>query len=185
MHGEEANDILPAPCCTRTPLLDQFLHALYCITITQPEPMPLHARQALHTLSYAFRWLCPYLLNPANESLFVATGEIDEMCHPGVFSGDVIVDKYTSRSISTVTWGPTMWTLLHKLAEHCDRTGDVFTVPTVLAALTVLLPCAVCRNHLAGMIAANPAPRSNMTKYMIDLHNVVNVRLGKPVWRPE
>lgn len=183
MHGNDDNT-LPAPCCVRTPLLEQFLHALYCITITQPEPMPLRARQALHTLCYAFRWLCPYQLNPENESMFVATGEVDELCHPGVFDGDQVVEKYTSHSISTTSWGPTVWTLLHRLGEVADSNGDIYTVPTVLAALTVLLPCEVCRNHLTAMIAANPAPRdgSSMSEYLVRLHNIVNARLGKPLW---
>lgn len=181
MH-DTGSDILRAPCCQRTPLLEQFLHALYCITITQPEPMPLEARQALHTLCYAFRWLCPYELNPDNESMFVATGELHEICYPETFNGDEIVERYTTHSISTDTWGPTVWTLLHRLAEYCDSMGDAYTVPAVLAALTVLLPCSVCRNHLAEMLAANPSPPRNASKYVFDLHNMVNRRLGKPVW---
>lgn len=182
MHDTAQSDILRAPCCQRTPLLDQYLHALYCITVTQPEPMPFEARQALHTFCYAFRWLCPYQLNPDNESMFVATGEVDEMCHPGTFNGDLIVERYTTHSISTDTWGPTVWTLLHRLAEYCDSVRDEYTVPAVLAALTVLLPCSVCREHLASMLATHGAPHGNMTKYVFDLHNIVNRRLGKPVW---
>jgi hypothetical protein len=181
MHDSEST-ILRAPCCKRTPLLMQYLHALYCITVTQPEPMPFEARQAMYTLHHAFRWLCPYPLDSDQESMFVATGELHELCDPATFNGDEIVERYTNYSISTDTWGPTMWTLLHRLAEYSDSVGDAYTVPAVLVALTVLLPCPVCRDHLAEMLQQQPAPQHNMAKYVSDLHNIVNRRLGKPVW---
>jgi hypothetical protein len=176
--------LLDAPCCQTTPLIEQLFHALYCCAVTHPEPMPPDVRDAYLTFCDSFRWLCPYTPPADCPSLFIAVGEAHENICPHTFDGDRVVETYTKNHISTTTWGPTMWTLLHHLAEKAEKEHDPALIDRTLRACTKILPCGLCRNHLAEMISLHPTPDYGLDQYVIDLHNIVNHRLGKPLYRP-
>lgn len=90
-------------------------------------------------------------------------------------------------------WGPSAWRLMHTIAQHYPESADTSTqdaMRTFLSSLQDLLPCTECKQHLRSYLQANPMTdavqtRSGVQGYLVDLHNDVNRRLNKPVWRVE
>lgn len=94
-----------------------------------------------------------------------------------------------------VEWGPMFWTLLHALAERAGSAplpglqGDEMRAwKIILTTLPKALACEDCRTHLTGYIGANPVVlpdkysdvQDYIRLYLYNLHESVNVRLGKP-----
>lgn len=80
-------------------------------------------------------------------------------------------------------WGPTIWRILHDLAEATDERAGWEELGRVLPGS---LPCVECRVHFATWIAANPwSMTGGARRWMLAAHNAVNVRLGRRVWTLE
>ena len=83
-------------------------------------------------------------------------------------------------------WGPKLWQFLHacSFAFPEDPTPDqTEAFRKLLEALRVLLPCPMCRDHYNAFLEENPAPAtcgSELQKWLVDFHNDVNARIGKP-----
>lgn len=90
--------------------------------------------------------------------------------------------------IHSKVWGQYLWRLLHsltysynpKLPENIkSKYARLFHV------LKDFIPCPICRNHYTGRCNRNP-PERNMnstnqfTTWLSNLHNEVNIGLGKP-----
>jgi hypothetical protein len=45
----------------------------------------------------------------------------------------------------------------------------------------MVLPCFWCRLHFSQVLAEYPIPDTEVFKWSVDVHNLVNERLGKPV----
>ena len=61
-----------------------------------------------------------------------------------------------------------------------------------MAALTTSLPCPECSAHYNAWYRKNPvrfstfsSPHRTMLNWVLSLHNAVNRRAGKGVWKPE
>jgi len=90
----------------------------------------------------------------------------------------------------TAVWGANMWTVLHTLAAFSTSTSW----PDLLQMLTTTIPCEICRNHFTAYLAAHPLdtldtldPQNPMNKitvvtWLFNLHNDVNLRIGKPLF---
>jgi len=84
-------------------------------------------------------------------------------------------------------WGQGTWVLLHCVTA----TYPLRVTPAVrdryeqlLYSLSETLPCKKCRKHFAKHLTLSPPSlesRKAFMKWMIDFHNNVNHRLGKPV----
>lgn len=84
-------------------------------------------------------------------------------------------------------WGPAAWKFLHAVTFAYP---DVPTLAEQLAAeqlfttcLRTLLPCQRCREHFDSELRAHPPDtrsRATLSAWLVDLHNRVNLRLGKP-----
>lgn len=75
-----------------------------------------------------------------------------------------------SRSV----WGPAAWRLLHKTARDTPQhTMDL------LECYTEMLPCDQCRRNLCKHMQDIPHG-NNMVEYAAEIHDQVNVALGKP-----
>lgn len=83
-------------------------------------------------------------------------------------------------------WGPVTWTALHIMtlayapapSPEEQAAGRAF-----VHSLRTLLPCPVCRTHLAAALEALPPDVSSRDAFVlwgVRLHNAVNERLGKP-----
>ena len=108
-------------------------------------------------------------------------------------SGELEVMKM---GLTISDWGPSAWNTLHVVAhtypkiptsEHRKQTHEF------LHLFAIHLPCPSCRDHFMDLLDEEiPTPKSehfdsreNMVKFMNDIHNVVNVRLGKRVFTLE
>jgi len=91
------------------------------------------------------------------------------------------------------SWGPKLWRVLHNLAWLSDRTDLPFLWKKVLKSLTEVMPCPICRAHLAEYIqnhalftiknlhlVKGPEVKERMIYNIWMLHNSVNQRNGKP-----
>lgn len=82
--------------------------------------------------------------------------------------------------------GRATWLFLHTLAAqyperptHRQRKDAA----ALMDVLTRMYPCGECARHFAAVVAANPpqvASRAQFSRWMCDVHNVVNRSLGKP-----
>jgi hypothetical protein len=87
----------------------------------------------------------------------------------------------------TQIWGPPAWKFLHTLTfsypdnpsqmerEHAER---------LFESMRYLLPCQSCRKHYDIEYAKNPPDTTSgttLSSWLVDVHNRVNVRLGKDV----
>lgn len=103
-----------------------------------------------------------------------------------------IVDKPTYPQ--NEEWGPHLWLILHTLAEKAGRQTNAITMgdeqriwPLFIRALPATLPCPYCRDHLQTYTASHPFElpstyhqvQAYIRKYIYDLHEDVNTRLGK------
>lgn len=90
-------------------------------------------------------------------------------------------------------WGPHMWYILHLLSftypdnpSYADKRifNDFYT------NMRYLLPCSFCRKHYSQYISEYPIGphldrRIDLVKWVIQIHNFVNLSLGKPQVPPE
>lgn len=84
-------------------------------------------------------------------------------------------------------WGTGAWTLLHCITA----TYPLRARPSIqqryrefLTLLSQTLPCKKCRRHFRTYLRRSPPclrTRQAFKKWMIDFHNWVNERLGKPI----
>lgn len=86
-------------------------------------------------------------------------------------------------------WGPHLWYVLHIITltypieptEYDKRMyHDFFT------NLKEVLPCDICKKHYSKFISQYPitphlSKREHLVKWLIQIHNFVNLELGKPV----
>ena len=91
-----------------------------------------------------------------------------------------------------VFWSPAAaWTFMHQVSYTVPEQipADIgASVGAFFGSLTNLLPCDDCKTHYAAWIQARPVPRDsreNLARWVVDLHNDVNARLGKPSWSYE
>ncbi|GAA6010795.1 hypothetical protein JCM10207_005846 [Rhodosporidiobolus poonsookiae] len=80
------------------------------------------------------------------------------------------------------------WTFLHTTASYFPpqpSSHQKSSMLGLLRALPTLYPCGVCADHLGGYFKLNPPEkaveggRDAIEKYLCDVHNEVNERLGK------
>lgn len=84
--------------------------------------------------------------------------------------------------------GASTWTFLHTMASYYPDQPDANhqkAAGTLLNALSELYPCSYCAKHMRSELMKNPArveSRGELERWMCDLHNEVNERLGKPLF---
>ena len=84
-------------------------------------------------------------------------------------------------------WGPPMWHTLHTLSldySHVPTTEQQQTMSVFLDAIGKLLPCISCREHYQRYVQEYPLAQAvqsaeDLQRWILELHNRVNERLGK------
>jgi hypothetical protein len=90
--------------------------------------------------------------------------------------------------MKTSIWGPSAWRFLHAVTfafpevpseEHKEAARALFR------SLKLLLPCGDCCTHYCSGFEADPVDkhlesRETLSRWLVDFHNKVNARLGKP-----
>lgn len=92
-------------------------------------------------------------------------------------------------------WGPKVWRMLHLFADVSDRRDVALLWASIMKSTADVLPCAICRKHLQGYLKTHTFMRIKQpnlitgqqvrTQIVAELHlihNVVNHRLGKPIF---
>lgn len=80
--------------------------------------------------------------------------------------------------IPPAKWGPHFWTTLHIACLAC---ADYKSLVVFVEGFKAIIPCLSCRLHFAQVLEENPVPEAgDYFKWSVDVHNIVNVRLGKP-----
>jgi hypothetical protein len=80
------------------------------------------------------------------------------------------------------------WALLHSIAASIPSIPteeDKLAINSFLTSLAHIYPCKVCSKHFKEMLNDMPIKnksREEFVYYICDLHNKVNVRLGKPIY---
>lgn len=88
-------------------------------------------------------------------------------------------------TVNRVTLGHHTWHVLHPIAESNDihkglGKNDIFV--SFMKSLSILYPCSKCAKEIQKYILKYPPILS--AGWMIDFHNDVNQRIGKPIWKP-
>ena len=92
-------------------------------------------------------------------------------------------------------WGPKVWKMLHLFADVSDRRDVALLWANVMKTTSEVLPCAICRKHLQGYLKTHTfmkirqpnliegqQVRQQIMSELHLIHNVVNHRLGKPIF---
>lgn len=94
-------------------------------------------------------------------------------------------------SHDTALWGPTLWRILHTLAEFSDRYDIVIYWSEIINdIMRSALPCPECRGHYVAWVSSHPLIlmdgittanlRSTVRLWLLDLHNQVNTTKSTP-----
>ena len=83
------------------------------------------------------------------------------------------------------TWGSSSWVLLHCVSMTFPKTPTTKEINDYAAffkSLKNVLPCKICRKSYTVWLKDHPpyfSSRKEAIHWVIDVHNYVNVRLGK------
>jgi hypothetical protein len=104
-------------------------------------------------------------------------------------STDILYDKSASQGMLTKVWGPHLWIALHTITfgypiepnEEQKKNYKAY-----FQSLGYVLPCKFCRDSYQEYIKTSPTEitdevfknRANLTKWLYDLHERVNKKLG-------
>lgn len=90
-------------------------------------------------------------------------------------------------------WGPNAWRTLHAMSlsyPNAPTEADKLNMKTLLFQFARFLPCKLCSKHFHEVLQRRINPdsstalnsRDSFVNFVIDVHNEVNERLGKPVY---
>lgn len=88
-------------------------------------------------------------------------------------------------------WGPGAWDFLHTVAfafPEKPRQKDKIAAKNFVESFACILPCSVCKTHFKENIKKLPInveTRDKFFEWTVELHNLVNLQLGKPEWKVE
>jgi Erv1 / Alr family len=90
-------------------------------------------------------------------------------------------------------WGPHLWFILHIISfEYPEKPTeyDKRIYHDFYTALKDVIPCTECRKHYRDHITKYPLTphldtRDNLIKWVVQVHNFVNISLGKPTFTLE
>jgi hypothetical protein len=169
--------------------LQDYFDTLYAFCGGMQQPVNPTVAHAFNTFIRAFGWLCPSLVDaeaewgqpiciPHDVCPFEPVATIHEWVAPESFQGEQLVQKYLVQGVPKEEWGHKLWRLLH----HSSRFFTPDEMYSILQACKHLLPCPQCRNHLSQLLdILTPSYCEKCDQFVSDVHNIVNVRLNKPV----
>lgn len=95
--------------------------------------------------------------------------------------------------MKTTFWGPHAWKFLHAVTfAYPDQPSDEHKKAALelFSSLKYMLPCGECCSHYCQAFEKNRIEpylesRDSLSKWLVDFHNRVNERLGKPIMKYE
>lgn len=101
------------------------------------------------------------------------------------------MDYNSNDGMVTYVWGPTQWHFLHTMSFNypvSPSAQDKRNYKNYIMSLQYVLPCGKCRDNFKKNLKSHPLNtealknRHNFSKWVYDLHNNINVMLGKRVY---
>lgn len=101
-------------------------------------------------------------------------------------------DYNSGNGMSTLVWGPMQWNILHIMSFNYPvnpTETDKDNYHNYLMSLKHVLPCKSCRDNYnknltqSGYNRSKLKDRETFSRYIYDLHNTVNLMLGKPKYK--
>lgn len=91
-----------------------------------------------------------------------------------------------TNSLDVRIWGPDAWNFMHAVTfaypdQPCAQ--DKANAIAFFEFVGKSLPCTKCRHHFGKMLSEKPPDvdsRATLSRWLVDRHNEVNVRLKKP-----
>lgn len=87
---------------------------------------------------------------------------------------------------SLSSWGPSAWTFLHTISfvyPDSPSPSDRSEMESFLRSFSDVIPCGKCKKDFKEMISTlHPSTfdsRDSLSRYIVHLHNRVNLKLGK------
>ena len=81
-------------------------------------------------------------------------------------------------NVPPTKWGPHFWMALHIACLGCQ---DYKIIAGFVEGYKAVIPCLSCRLHFDSVLTENPVPETgDFFQWSVDVHNIVNKRLGKP-----
>jgi hypothetical protein len=85
-------------------------------------------------------------------------------------------------------WGPKLWYSLHVITFNYPDNPSIFdkqNYETFFTSLQYVIPCSICREHYKKNLEKNPiqdhlSDKVSLSKWLVEIHNQVNIMLGKP-----
>ena len=85
-------------------------------------------------------------------------------------------------------WGPPLWNEMHTVTFEYPINPDQqdkYNIINYFRGIVHVLPCEKCRDHYQSELELYPVEnfvnsKEELSRWLIDLHNRVNARLGKP-----
>lgn len=85
-------------------------------------------------------------------------------------------------------YGRSTWYMLHQTANACQNETGVQYLVDMIYNLANVFPCKSCKIHFLNYLEKYPpddlSEPTDIQKWLIDFHNDVNLRLGKPLFKP-
>ena len=90
-------------------------------------------------------------------------------------------------------WGPFFWHTIHIVAVGYPKNPtytDKKCAKEFYESLAYLIPCGICREHYKEHLTTKPLTtfldsRTDLIKWTVEIHNIVNKKTGKPEWSLE
>lgn len=87
-------------------------------------------------------------------------------------------------------WQAITWKFFHKISLYQDPLkSEAYKI--FFNSFKTLIPCSVCRNHYIKMLEddnfdlCKNINKNNLFNFTINIHNNVNLRLGRKIWKHE
>lgn len=96
--------------------------------------------------------------------------------------------RFPALGMSPAVWGPLFWATMHivSLGYSANPTEEERTAAIAFYnSLAHTIPCPICKTHYRAFLQKTPvesavSSRHDLIHWVFDLHNAVNVQLGKP-----
>jgi len=96
------------------------------------------------------------------------------------------MERFPPIGMSPSVWGPFVWTTMHIVSLGYSATPsqeEKQAATQFYESLQIMIPCPICREHYGQFLKETPPAvqnRDTLIRWVFNVHNKVNVQLGKP-----
>lgn len=94
---------------------------------------------------------------------------------------DLSIEEFKLNGDLRETSGPSLWHTIHWIASISDNENTDAYIH-LLGSIVAAHPCHMCREDFKSILFDHIPPVSPFLKHSVDVHNLVNEKLGKPIF---